>query len=284
MDREISNNPLLDDIRTSKARYNFDTMINYLCSKPIPLELEEMLLLDGGTLEQNHELVASILYTKENHELANYILKYRSEIDDFDSTIDGFSYIYKLDSPILLTLDSRKYFQSVGSLEHELIHLIQAVNNNNPSPQHVEILSIFGSMLTLEILSEKYDNLDIYRNATINGFVSRVSRRVYTCELEEDSLKEQSDIIREFRFGVYPYMIGFMYALRLLDLYHSYPQEILANFNCVLSGKKNVDKILEEYHISLEDEATIESFKKMCDLYEQFVLSKHNEAETRHIK
>ena len=62
--------------------------------------------------------------------------------------IDGFASIYNLDIKIILELDSRKYFESVAVLEHELIHILQALNNNNPEKQYNEILSCFGEMVS----------------------------------------------------------------------------------------------------------------------------------------
>lgn len=282
MDKIINADSLLEDIRSNKARNSFDDMVNYMCAKPIPNELGERMQLNG-TLEQNHNLLANLLYSKENCDLANYILNNRSMISDYDA-VNGYSWIYELDREILLELDSRKFFASVGALEHELIHLILAINHNNPKPQYVEMLSFFGEILSLEILSKKHNNPDVYKDEIIRRFISRVSRRVYTYQFEDDFFKKQSEFFKKCYVSFYTYMLGFIFAIRLLDLYHSFPQKIIETFNSVLSGKQSVDSLLEDYHISLEDDATIESFKNMCDLYERFVNERYNELDLHYVR
>ena len=177
-----------------------------------------------------------------------------------------------------MEFDSRKYFVSVAVLEHELTHIIQAINNNNPKKQYNEVLSFFVEFLSLELLSLKYNNPDIYKNAIINRFVNRMSYIVYVSDYEYETFDKKSDYIKEMYIGLYPYMLGFIYAIRLLDLYHLSPIEIIEKFNMVLSGKKTIDELLSDYHISLEDKSTILSFKNSCDIYRDFVMEKHDES------
>ena len=66
-------------------------------------------------------------------------------------------------------------------------------------------------------------------------------------------------------------MLGFIYAVRLFDLYHQNQNRIITNFNLVLEGKMSVKELLSEYHISLEDKETIDSFIKFVDLYREWV-------------
>ena len=281
MYKVINSDPLFEDIRSDKSRYNFDLMVNYLCSKLVPDVLESPIELTGRSLEEYHEYLSNILYSNDNRYLADSIVQTRSKIDDTDM-IDGYSYIYELDRKIILELDSRKYFVSVAVLEHELIHLIQAINNNNPKTQYNEFLSIFGEMLSLELLSN--ENLDTYKNSIVRRFINRMSYRVFTSNFEDGFLEKQPEFIRRLRFSSYPYMLGFIYSIRLLDLYHSSPNEVLEKFNCVLCGKKSVDELLTDDNISLEDEATVMSFKKMCDLYEEFVIEKYGVSKLHHTR
>ena len=71
-------------------------------------------------------------------------------------------------------------------------------------------------------------------------------------------------------------MLGFIYAIRLFDLYHINQEEILNDFNLVLSGEKSINDLLKKYQISLENEQTITSFINMCKLYQNIINRKYS--------
>lgn len=225
-------------------------------------------------MQECHEYISKFLYTNENAILANDILQKRSRISDYDC-VDGFSSIYDLKRENLIEVDSKHFFESVAALEHEMIHILPAINNNNPEEQYNEVLSIFGEFLSLELLSEKYNNNDIYINNLITRCVKRMSYRVYGRDFEDEAIKSQPDYMKKIYLSSYDYMLGFVYAIRLLDLYHQDPNKIFKDFNLVLAGKMPVKALLSEHHISLEDKNTIDSFIKMVDSYREFVNMKY---------
>lgn len=283
MQKIIDGSPMLYDIVSKRARNNFDEMVSYLCSKLVFKDYEEKIMLSNGTLEEYHEYVANYLYSKENKELIEKVLRERININDGD-VVDGYSWINDLNRPILAEVDSRKFFESVGALEHEIIHVIQALNKNNPPTQYNEILSFLGEMLTLDILSQKEANLDIYRNAIINRTVARMSYRVFAKDFEDKALNKKSEFSRKMLFSSYPYMLSFIYAIRLLDIYRVFPLELLESFNKVLSGTMTIMDLLGEYNISLEDESTYLSFIGFCDEYEAMVLDKHDKSDLHYVR
>ena len=135
MDVIINTEPLFEDIRDSKARKKFDEMVGYFCCKLFSESRPKMIKIPAGSFEENNEYVANILYSKDNRILANDILKNRSEIidnEDDELIVDRDAMIYELSSEKILRLYSAKYFESVSVCEHELIHLLQAINDNNP--------------------------------------------------------------------------------------------------------------------------------------------------------
>ena len=73
-------------------------------------------------------------------------------------------------------------------------------------------------------------------------------------------------------------MLGFIYAIRLFDIYHQDSNIVIADFNAVLAGEKTVKALLSKYHISLEDKDTMNSFIKLVDLYRECVDKKYGTA------
>jgi len=280
MDTFIKANSRLIDIQSVKARNNLDLMVDYLCSSIVPDEQPSLNRLRRVTMQECHDYVSRILYSDENCILANTILQNRSEISN-SYCLDGFSRTYDLSNEVLVQVSSNRFFQSVAVLEHEIIHILLALNKNNPEVQYNEFLSIFGEFLTLELLSKKYNNPNIYINHLINRCIKRMSFRVYGKDFLDAAIENQPDNIKNYFFTSYDYMIGFIYAIRLLDLYHQNPHKILIDFNLVLSGKKSVKALLLEYNISLEDSNTLNSFIKMVDSYREFVNIKYGESVHR---
>ena len=274
MDKYIRSNPKLIDIQSKQARDNLTLMVDYLCSSIVPNELPPLNKLSNVTMEECHDYLSKFLYTKENAILINELLHKRTNIDDYEC-IDGFSSIYDLNREKLIDLSSKKYFESVAALEHENIHILPALNNNNHEEQYNEILSIFGEFLSLKILSEKYNNNAIYINNLITRCVRRMSYRVRGRDFEDEVIENQSDYMKKLYLSAYDYMLGFIYATRLLDLYHQEPNKIIADFNSVLAGEKTVKALLFEQHISLEDIDTVVSFIKLIDLYRECVDKKY---------
>lgn len=280
MDTFIKANPKLIDILSKRARDNLNLMVDYLCSSIVPDKLPPLSRLGNVTIQECHDYISKFLYTKENALLANEILQKRTEIED-NEYIDGFSSIYDLDREKLINVSSKKYFASVATLEHEMIHILPALNNNNPEKQYNEILSFFGELLSLRLLSEKYNNNDIFINHLINRCIKRMSYRVCGRDFEDEAILNQSDCMKEIYLSVYDHMLGFIYAIRLLDLYYQDPDKIIKDFNLVLASKKTVKALISEYHISLEDSDTVDSFIKMVDIYREHVDTKYGTAVHR---
>ncbi len=282
MDIFIRDNIKFHDILSKEARDNFDFLVDYLCStftfkKRLPnKKIKWFSFLDA------HNYVSYYLYTKENRDLVNAIIKDRSEIFDKE-VVNGFSYIYDLDREIILTLESKKYGESIGCLEHELVHLLQAINHNYPPKQYNELLSFFGELVTMEQLSVLFGNIDIFNAAIFNRLVNRVTYYVYGKEFLDEEIKKNLDLLPRLS-QAYDYMLGFIYATQLFSCYQKDKDKVLNDFNLVLSGRKTVIDLLKDYHISLEDVSTIENFKKVIDNYCDFVKMEDDESQVHYVK
>ncbi len=282
MNKFINTTLTLKDIRSKRARINFDFLVYYLCFSLVPEEYPNKLELLKITLEECHSYLSPLLYSKENAILASEVLKNRTEILNNDRT-DGFSYIYELNRKILLEVNSRKYFESIEILEHEMIHILIALNNNNPEKQYNEVLSIFGEFVSAEWLSKTYNNREVFENWLIKKCIHYMSYRVFAKWFMDASLKKQSDFLKINHLANYNYLLGFIYAARLFELYHLYPTEIMQDFNFVLSGKINVIELLEKYKINLENKEVVLSLKKMIDFYRFIVKERYNRKDLHHV-
>lgn len=274
MDKFIKSNPKLIDIQSKTARDNLTLLVEYLCSSVVPDKLPSSIRLSDQTMQECHSYVSKFLYTDENAILADDVLQKRTDIADYDC-IDGFASTYDLTRENLIDVSSKKYFESVAVLEHEMIHILQALNNNNPEKQYNEVLSMFGEFVSLELLSEKYNNSNIYMNNLINRCIKRMSYRVYGRSFEDEAIDDCTDYMKKIYLSVYEHMLGFIYAIRLFDLYHQDTVSIIADFNLILAGKMRVKDILSKYRISLEDEDTLSSFIKLVDVYRESVVKKY---------
>ena len=282
MYKVIENNPLFEDIKNEKARENFNMLVDHLCSMPVADGPEEDIVLSNDFYEM-HNYIANNIYNLQNRILIEKILKEKAQINTCNS-IDGYSYIYELDRDKILELGTTEFYRSISVLEHELTHIIMALNNNNPKPQYNEVLSFFAEFLSLFLLSQKENNSDIYNNAFINRCVARMSYRVYTYEFSNDYINEHSDFMNKSNLNSYPYMLGFIYAFRLLNIYQKDAPTVLKHFNDVLEGKESLDKLLKIYNISLENSETINSFINACDYYSYLVKKKHTLSKLHSVK
>lgn len=282
MYKEIENDPFFEDIKSEKAKKNYNMLVDYLCSMPVADGPEADILLNGNFYE-SHNYIANSIYSLQNIILIEKVLKERTKVDVCD-LIDGCSHIYELERKTILELGTTKYYRSISALEHELVHIIMALNNNNPKAQHNEVLSLFVEFLSLFQLSQKENNLDIYNNAFINRCVDRMSYRVYAYEFSHKYLNEHSKFLNESHRSSYPYMLGFIYAMRLFEIYQYDNTSVLKKFNDILEGKKTVDKLLEEYSISLENFKTIFCFMNMCNFYSSLVKKKYTLSKLHNVK
>ena len=281
MYRKIENNPLFEDIKSPKAKENFDILVDYLCSMPVAEAPEEDILIDGDFYEK-HKIIANNIYSPRNRTLIEKVLKERTKIDTCDS-IDGFSYIYELDRDKILELGTTKLYRSISVLEHELTHIVMTLNNNNPKSQYNEILSFFMEMLSLLQLSEMENNPAIFNNTFINRCVARMSFRVFAHEFSDKYLDEHSDFLNNSHYNAYPYMLGFIYSTRLLDIYE-HDKTVLKKINNILEGTKTIDELLKEYDISLEDSKTINCFINMCNFYSKLVTKKYTYSKLHSVR
>ncbi len=278
---KIENYPFFDDIKSEVAKNNMTSLVNYLCSMPVYKEQEEEIMLDG-IYEAKHDFLSKILYNPQNRILANDILKNKTDMSTIEE-VYGYSYIYETNRDKLIILGNMDTYRSVAVLEHELTHTLMALNNNNPREEHNEVLSLFIELLSLYLLSDEENNPDIYENAFINRYINRMSYRVYPSDFSDEYISKHTEWLLKAHKDGYPYMIGIIYAARLLDIYMYNEEEVLYKVNEVLSGKKTLEDLLDEYNINLEDEPTLNSFYNSCDIYKYFVLNKHDEMTLHYV-
>ena len=285
----IDNDPFFDDIKSDKAKNNFDRLVDYLCSSLVPngnvrsidsrIIVEDEILIDGD-YKTEHLSFAKEFYSSENLELAEEILKNRTNYTNINSCdpykIDGFSYIYQLDRDKIIRLGTMKFYYSIATMEHELIHILMALNNNNLKPQHAEILSFFGELLSLIHLSKKHNNPNIYENALINRCIARMSYRVFASDFDDESIRMRGEAFYKTRCDSYPHMLGFIYAIRLLNIFNKNPGDVLSRVNDVLSGKYSVEELLNNYNISLTDENTCNDFISLCDQFRDILNNRYS--------
>ena len=271
---EIIQNEIIDDIGTPQSKENYDKMVDYLVSMPVNnykdyisrLSVEKNIKHESGHFLFLLGESMQHLFLGENLKKAKDIIKYRSTIKDSE-VIDGFAKIYELNNEKILLMEIDGSFVSVAATVHELTHLLQAINENNPSKKYNEILSIFSEFVVLDYFSSKFNNLDIFDNHLINRLVNRMSNRVCSNQLFSDEEKW----IKEIYFSCYTYFLGTIYAIRLFDLYKKGDMTILSTFNSVLAGKITVDEMLEKYCINISNQDTFNSFINCCDYYRKIV-------------
>ena len=297
MYKTIENDSLFDDIKSQEAKDNFDSLVDYLCSSLVPdrnvrsidsrIIVEEEILIDGN-YEDEHLSFANFFYSPQNLKLVNEVLKNRTEYNNTNSCdpylIDGYSYIYELDRDKIMKLGTMRFYNSIAIMEHELIHILMALNNNNPEPQYTEILSMFGELLSLITFSQKNNNSNIYENALVNRCVSRMSHRVFANEFSDEHIKEHSDFLYQCHRNAYPYMLGFVYANRLLNIYRDNPKEVLSKVNDILSGKNSVRELLSYYYISLTDKNTYSDFINLCNQYRDIIESRYSPSKLHSVR
>ena len=297
MYKTIENDPFFYDIKSQEARDNFDSLVDYLCSSLVPngngssidsrIIVEDEILIDGN-YETEHLSFANVFYSPQNLKLVNEVLKNRTTYNDIDSCdpylIDGYSYIYELDRDTIMKLGTMKFYNSIAVMEHELIHIIMALNNNNPQPQHNEILSMFGELLSLNMFSQNNDNPNIYENALVNRCISRMSHRVFASEFSDEYIKKHSNFMNHSLHNAYPYMLGFIYANRLLNIYRDNRENVLSKINDILSGKSSVKELLSDYSISLKDKDTCKDFINLCNQYRDIVESRYSSSQLHSVR
>lgn len=278
---EIIKNKSVDDINTFQTRENYDKIVDYLVSLPVNNYQD---VIRRTSVEKNikfrrrsHfqfilEESMKYLFSDTNLEQSKYIIKYRADFKD-SNVIDGFAKIYELNDEKILLMEIDNSFVSVAATIHELTHLLQAVNKNNPPKKYNELLSIFSEFVILDYLSLKFNNPDIFDNHLINRLINRMSYRVYSNQLFSDDCNGLKDIY----FSCYIYFIGMIYGIRLFDLYKKGDLTILSTFNNALAGRITVDELLEKYCINMSNQDTITSFINYCDYYKKIVNNRYGD-------
>ena len=71
-------------------------------------------------------------------------------------------------------------------------------------------------------------------------------------------------------------MFGFIYAIRLLNIFNKNPGDVLSRVNDVLSGKYSVEELLNNYNISLTDENTCNDFISLCDQFRDILNNRYS--------
>lgn len=277
MDTFIKSNPNLSDIATIKARENLDKMVDFLCASKVANENFPLHPLGSAHLWRCHNIVSSVLYTFENAVLLNIILEEYSEIRNEDYA-KGYAITRDIaNSDTLINSSSRSFYESVGTLEHEGIHSLLAINGNTPEYQYIEVLSIFGALVTMELLSKEFNDPDIFIYEILTIFDNRMGFNKVTTQAFEDENYDETSWRSAFHLENYQYMLGLIYAVRLFAIYHQYPEIVIADFNKAIGGRKPVRSLLDDYHISLEDEGTVQSFMDMVEKYRLFIEMKYKD-------
>lgn len=275
---EITKKEIIEDISNLQARENYDKMVDYLVSLPVYnyqdyvsfTSLEKNIKCKKGLFPLLLDDSMNYIFFDENLKKAKHIINNKISFED-SKIINGFAKIYDLNSEVLLSMKIDNSFVSIAAIIHELTHLIQAINKNNPTKRYNEILSIFSEFVILDYLSSKFDNPDIFDNHLINRIINRMSYRVYSNQL----LHNESKLLENIYLSCYTYFIGMIYAIRLFTLYKNGDLTILSNFNNVLNGNITIDKLLEKYCINMSNQDTINSFTSWCDYYQEIVTDRY---------
>ena len=82
----------------------------------------------------------------------------------------------------------------------------------------------------------------------------------------------------------YPYMLGFIYANRLLNIYRDNKEDVLYKVNNILSGKSTVKELLRDYGISLTDKNTCNDFISLCNQYRDIIERKYSSSQLRSVR
>ena len=154
---ETTKNENLDDISIPKDRENYDKMVEYLVSMPVSNYDNNMFRLSGESNIKHEseqftlllEEILNLLFFSDNVKKAKNIIKYRATIEKSEA-VDGFSRIYELNNEKILLMEIDGSFVSVAATIHELTHLLQAINENNPSKKYNEILSMEDGKLVYD--------------------------------------------------------------------------------------------------------------------------------------
>ncbi len=106
-----------------------------------------------------------------------------------------------------------------------------------------------------------------------------MSHRVFANEFSDEHIKEHSDFLYQCHRNAYPYMLGFVYANRLLNIYRDNREIVLSKINDILSGKSSVKDLLNDYSISLTDKETCRDFINLCNQYRDIVESRYSSSQ-----
>ena len=284
---DILNEDFFNDIKSSEQKNNFDLLVNYLCSKPVynyeklvnRQEPEKEVKISTNSFFDKLYEVLKLFLDDDNYNATMDIINNRSEFKD-SNYFDGFARIYDLQTNPILKIEGMHTYAAVSGTVHELMHLLQAFSNNNPPKQYNEVLSIFLELVVLDYFSRKNNNKDIFNNHLINRVINRMSNRVYTDYFFDDNYS----VFKNMLESKYTYFLGFIYALRMYDLYKDRPSLILEQINLMLKSKNTLKIFLDNYQINLSNFDTLNSFYNICDKYEELVYEKYGSNNIHFVK
>lgn len=218
-------------------RDDFGRCLNYLC--------------DTIFLDENNKLLSKELFIKRSN-----------------FKLDGYPYgftSYDINKEKFIDIEGGKYQITPAIAIHELTHAILFLHKVPIPKRYEELLSIFNELRVRSLMGQEVQDEWLF-----NKIVYRLSYRIHIEDLSDKALQNHK-ISNEHYFESYFRMVNFVYALRLCELYSSFPEQVSQEVENILNNKNSIFDLLKKYNISLENEDTILAFKRTMTEFENVV-------------
>lgn len=265
-------NSQFEELKFSKSQTNFDRLCRRLTNIDIPLPA--LLPYQTLTLEEIKQNVRDIL----NQLFDN---QYKDEIEESLNSI----VLEPIENPLDAILEEKyNREQLIGkkihisdklstieiiALAHEIIHALLAKYNAQHYNAHLNNLN-YKELLSIVV--EYIVCYELGKNIEDDLSVKQRVNRLWVCQqnLQESEniktilpfippiLQPHYQVYKDYiMHNGYKYIIGDVYARRLLDMYKDDPATLLKLVSGIINGDQQVKDLIKYYRLSLTDKPTI---------------------------
>ena len=265
-------NHQFEELKSSKSQTNFDRLCRRLTNIDIPLPV--LLPYQTLTLEEIKQSVRDILNQLFDNQYKDEIEESLSSIvlDPIDNPLDAIlEENYKNDQLIgkKIHISDKLSTIEIIALAHEIIHSLLSKYNGQYYNAHLNNLN-YKELLSIVV--EYIVCYELGKNIEDDLSVKQRVNRIWVCQqnLQESEnmktilpiippiLQPHYQVYKDYiMHNGYKYIIGDVYARRLLDMYKDDPATLLKLMSGIINGDKQVKELIKYYRLSLTDKQTV---------------------------
>ena len=264
------------EIITRESYLNFRKLLGTLIESDIKLLKKDFRYLPKrSTISLIKSFYHELFNGKYDKEIDKYIKITRANffLGKYDAKMTCITdYDNKINIPEKLKIYSMRKMISPILHVHEDMHGLYEMNGVRPNSNinHEEILPILIELIMTHLICEKYPEEDkknyyiVRYNNTASAAFEYVNYKSFIAPSSPERKKEleEADVKNIILNKNYAYIIGGIFAERLLEIYQDKPEQIIKGIDNIIQHNETIPEFLDRYDVNLTNQNTIGAFQK----------------------